>query len=119
MYRKVLLLLLKAIELMEQEEWRLRALWKNTKQLKTALAKGGIPTGHSQSPVIPVICGENEKAFKLSKGLFDKGFLANAVVYPAVPFQQARLRICSTVHHTPEIIADFAAAVIRLCAPLH
>ena len=102
---------LKSLEVLDTESWRLGNLWKNTRQMMSGLSNAGINTGHSQSPVIPVICGQNEKAFALSKKLFDMGFLANAVVYPAVPVSSARLRLCCTAAQYTEVIGKFVDAV--------
>jgi len=109
---------LKSLQVIDEEDWRLEKLWKNTRQMITGLGKAGIDPGKSQSPVIPVICGDNERTFKLSKRLFDRGFLANAVIYPAVPINKARLRLCCTASQTPEIIKQFVAAVDELYAQL-
>jgi 7-keto-8-aminopelargonate synthetase-like enzyme len=98
---------IKAIEVIEEECWRIKKLWKNTTHLIRALNDAGINTGNSQTPVIPVICGSNERAFKFSKNMFDRGFLANAVIYPAVPINKARLRLCCTASHSPEVIEEF------------
>ena len=109
---------LKSLEVINNENWRIEKVWKNTRQMMTGLGKAGIDTGKSQSPVIPVTCGDNERAFKLSIRLFDRGFLANAVIYPAVPINKARLRLCCTAAQTPEIIEQFVAAVDELYTQL-
>jgi len=102
---------IKALEIIDKENWRLRNLWKNTRQMMSGLNNAGVNTGQSQSPVIPIICGHNEKAFTLSKKLFDIGFLANAVVYPAVPLSKARLRLCCTASQSPEVINQFVDTI--------
>jgi len=63
---------------------------------------------------VPVIAGSNERAFSLSKKLFDEGFIATAVIYPAVPAGKARLRLCCTGSHTPEIINYFIQTLERI-----
>ena len=109
---------LKSLQVIDKEDWRIEKVWKNTRHFMAMLGKAGIDTGKSQSPIIPVICGDNERAFKLSKTLFDRGFLANAVIYPAVPINKARLRLCCTASHTPEIIEQFVSALDELYAQL-
>ena len=109
---------LKSLQVIDEENWRLEKLWKNTRQMINGLGKAGIDTGKSQSPIIPVLCGDNERAFKLSKRLFDRGFLANSVIYPAVPHNKARLRLCCTASQTPEIIEQFVVAVEEMYAQL-
>jgi 8-amino-7-oxononanoate synthase len=109
---------LRSLEVMEEESWRMKLLRRNTEQMLRGLKAGSIDTGQSQSPVIPVICGRNEKAFTLSKKLFDHGFLANAVIYPAVPVSKARLRICCTAAHTSDIIEKFTTSAGELYSRL-
>lgn len=109
---------LKALEILNEEQWRLEKLWQNTAQMMSGLKKGGINTGDTQSPVIPVICGLNKKTFKLSKSLFDQGYLANAVAYPAVPAKKTRLRLCCTANQKPEIIDQFTQTIGELYAQL-
>lgn len=96
-----------AMVVIENETWRLKRLWENTELLLNGLKALGVDTGYSQSPIIPIICGSNEKAFHLSKYLFDVGYLATSVIYPAVPHEMARLRLCCTAAMKPEIIFDF------------
>jgi 8-amino-7-oxononanoate synthase len=100
--------------IIDKERWRLKLLWKNTTQLTSGLRKKHIDIGFTQSPVIPLICGLNEKAFCLSKQLFNKGFLANAIVYPAVPLNKSRLRLCCTASQAPAVIEQFIATVGKL-----
>lgn len=102
---------LKALEIIDAENSRLQKLRENTDLMISGLQHIGIDTGCSQSPVIPVLCRHNEKAFALSKKLFDRGFLANAVIYPAVPVNKARLRLCCTSSQTQEVIEQFVDAV--------
>jgi 8-amino-7-oxononanoate synthase len=96
-----------ALRIMQEENYRLNNLWKNTRLVINGLHSIGIDTTLSESPIVPIITGNNERAFSLSKKLFDEGFIASAVVYPAVPSGKARLRLCCTAHHTPEIINHF------------
>ncbi|WP_373493336.1 aminotransferase class I/II-fold pyridoxal phosphate-dependent enzyme [Aquiflexum sp.] len=110
---------LTAIEVLKNELWRIKELWKNTEILLEGLKSMNINIGHSESPVIPIICGSNEKAFRLSKYLYDAGFLATSVIYPAVPHEMARIRLCCTATMKPEIIYDFIEQVKQHFAGLH
>jgi 8-amino-7-oxononanoate synthase len=103
-----------ALHIMREENYRLENLWNNTRLLIDGLKEAGIETGFSASPIVPVIAGSNERAFGLSKKLFDEGFIATAVIYPAVPSGKARLRLCCTASHTPEIINHFIQTLERV-----
>ena len=75
---------------------RIAKVFENTRYLKTNLNRLGYNTGHTQSPIIPVVIGDREKTLKLSAKLYELGFLANPVIFPAVPPGGDRLRLCAT-----------------------
>ena len=62
----------------------------------------GFQTGHSQTPVIPVIVGEDEKAFIMAVMLQEEGVFANVAVTPAVPSGMALIRTSYMATHTDE-----------------
>jgi glycine C-acetyltransferase len=72
-----------------------RKLEKNTKQLTKGLKESGFVI-NSSSQIIPIIVGDEKKAMKLGKFLFDNGIFAQPIRYPTVPKNQARLRISVT-----------------------
>ncbi len=96
-----------SIQLMQKETWRLKALWKNTNQLMNGIKEKNINVGKTTSPIIPILIKSDKQALLVAKKLFDEGFIANAIVFPAVPVKKARLRICCTAAHSPEIIDKF------------
>jgi len=72
-----------------------RKLVKNTEQLTKGLKELGFEI-NSSSQIIPIIVGNEKKAMKLGKFLFDNGIFAQPIRYPTVPKNQARLRISVT-----------------------
>lgn len=103
-----------SLEIIDKENWRLKKLRDNTAQMKEGLRRLGIDTGDSESPVIPVICGSIERASKLSRDCLGNGFLANSVIFPAVPYNRSRLRLCCTAAHSPETIDRFLSVLGKL-----
>lgn len=81
-------------------------LWENTKRLKDGFEKMGFYTFNSQSPIIPVLIGEEEKAIQVSKILFEKGFYAPCVRWPAVGKGEARIRFTVMSLHTESQIGN-------------
>ena len=71
----------------------------------------GLP--EAQSPIVPVIIGEEEAALAASRLLADEGFLVVAIRPPTVPAGTARLRLTFTAQHPDD--ADRTARR-RLCA---
>ena len=93
---------LAGLDVIENEPERLKKLWDNTRFFKEALTKAGFDTGHSQTPVTPVMVGDSAKAQELSKRLFEEDVFALAIVFPTVPRGKERLRTIVTAGHTQE-----------------
>ncbi len=87
--------LLEHPEIMEQ-------LWDNTRFFKTGLERLGFNTGLSESPITPVIAGDSAQANTLSDRLFEEGVFAQAIGYPTVARDKARVRTIVTATHTRE-----------------
>jgi 7-keto-8-aminopelargonate synthetase-like enzyme len=74
----------------------------------------GLNTGETQTPIIPVIIGDNEKTFTLWRMLYDHGLFTNPVVSPAVPPKRSLLRVVVTATHTKEQL-DRALNIFETC----
>ncbi|MEN9565214.1 MAG: hypothetical protein RLZZ69_410 [Cyanobacteriota bacterium] len=92
---------LAAIKLLKAEPERAIKL-QTQAQFCLNLAKSkGFNTGYSaNSPVIPIIVGEPQKAVRLSQLLNQAGINVNPMVYPSVAYNAARLRFFITCLHT-------------------
>lgn len=99
---------LAGLDVIENEPELLKKLWDNTRFFKTALQKAGFDTGHSQTPVTPVMVGDSLKAQELSKRLFDEGVFALAIVFPTVGKGKERLRTIVSAGHEQKDL-EFAA----------
>ena len=53
-----------------------------------------------------MIIGDSEATWQLARRLFDRGVIASAVVYPAVPRGAARLRLCATAAYTEDDLEE-------------
>jgi 8-amino-7-oxononanoate synthase len=69
----------------------------------------GLP--EAQSPIVPVIIGEEEATLAASRLLADEGFLAAPIRPPSVPAGTARLRLTFTAQHPDAEIARLAGLV--------
>jgi len=107
---------LAAFEMIELEgPERIAKVFENTEYLKRNFKRLGYSTGHTQSPIIPVIVGDKEKTLLLSAKLYELGFLANPVIFPAVPPGGDRLRLCATAAQSKLMLDEviFAFDVVR------
>ena len=87
--------------LMESTEYTDR-LWDNARYFKTKLGDLGFNTGKSETPITPVIIGEEAKAMQFSDRLFEEGVFAQGIAFPTVPRGTARVRTIVTAEHTKE-----------------
>lgn len=90
------------LDIIENEPERRVRLWEITKKMRDGFQSMGYETGPTQSAVIPVMIGDDEKAFMLWKILREKGIFTNPVIFPAVPKGHALIRTSYSATHTEE-----------------
>jgi glycine C-acetyltransferase len=89
-----------ALEVLQDEPQIMERLWDNTRFFKEGLVRLGFDTGISESPITPVIAGDSAKANALSDGLFEAGVFAQAIGFPTVARDKARVRTIVTATHS-------------------
>src|SRR5208337_5143754 len=94
-----------AIDIIESEPERREMLWKNTNKMMQGFKNLGFETGPSQTPIIPIIVGADETAFRTVMMLQEEGVFANVAVSPAVPPGKALIRTSYMATHTDEQLA--------------
>jgi glycine C-acetyltransferase len=91
-----------ALDVLIEEPDIIDRLWENTRFFKAGLERLGFNTGLSESPITPVIAGDSARANALSDGLFQHGVFAQAIAFPTVARDKARVRTIVTATHTRE-----------------
>jgi glycine C-acetyltransferase len=97
---------IEALEIIRDEPDRLERLWENTRTFKAGLHELGFDTGESETPITPVITGDEEKTQAFARQLFEEGVFTPAIVYPTVAKGRARVRTIVTAEHTTEDLAE-------------
>jgi len=90
------------LKILKHEPERVAKLKQNAHFLRSGLRELGYDVGASQTPVIPVIFGDEAPAALFAGRLRELGIAVTPVLFPAVPQGAARLRICVTAAHTTE-----------------
>ncbi|MDT7891595.1 MAG: glycine C-acetyltransferase [Thermoproteota archaeon] len=98
---------LEAIKIVQEDSSLFTKLWDNTRYFKKSLQQMGFDIGQSQTPITPIIIGENKTTKEFSKMLFKEGVFGVPIYYPMVPKGKARIRTIVTAVHTKEDL-DFA-----------
>jgi len=95
---------LEGIRVMQDEPELGERLWANTRRFKAELTTLGFDTGHSETPITPVMTGDSATAQRFSNRLFAEGIFAQPVVFPTVALDKARIRTIVTAAHTDEML---------------
>jgi glycine C-acetyltransferase len=105
---------LAAVDILESGGELVQHLWDNAAYLRAGLRQLGFDTGHSQTPIIPVMLGEAPLAKEFSRRLFEEGVFAMAIGFPTVPRGLARIRVMNTAVHSREDLDAGLAAFARV-----
>jgi glycine C-acetyltransferase len=105
---------MEALDIIRDEPERLERLWDNTRALKAGLLDLGFDTGGSETPITPVITGEEETTQTFARRLFEEGVFTPAIVFPTVAKGRARVRTIVTADHTPDDLAEALSAFERV-----
>lgn len=106
---------LKALEYIEEHPERVHALQENIRFFCGCLQQKGLDV-HSETAIIPILVGDEQKAVEVSQALFDAGFFISAIRYPTVEKGSARLRAALMATHTRaqlQAAADAIAGILR------
>ena len=100
-----------AFDVILAEPWRVDKLRANSERFNAGLKERGFDTLFTKTAIVPVLCGEDEAAFAMTREAQHKDIFVLPVVSPAVPPGLSRLRATVTTAHEPEDI-DHAMDVI-------
>ena len=93
-----------ALDVIDQEPDRRERLWHNTHKMMKAFKQMGFDTGTSETPIIPLLMGEMDRAFMMWKLLSDEGVFVNPVVPPATQQGRSLIRTSYMATHTDEML---------------
>jgi 8-amino-7-oxononanoate synthase len=105
---------LAALDVLDREPERRERLWKNRTRLSHGLQAQGIDIGRSETPIIPVIVGDADRALAVSRRLLEQGMFAPAIRPPSVPQGSSRIRITVMATHSDEDIDRAIGAFARM-----
>ncbi len=105
--------LLASLQVIEQEDWRRVGLRELITQLQNDLAAGPWRLMPSDTPIQPLLVGDNAEALALSARLAAQGLLVPAIRPPTVPQGTARLRISLSADHTAGDVTRLTAALLQ------
>src|ERR687892_229216 len=93
-----------AFKVILDEPWRIERLNQNTQQFIGGLKGMGFDTMLTETAIVPILCGEDDTAFAMTREAQQNDVFVLPVVSPAVPEGLARLRATVTAAHDPSEI---------------
>jgi glycine C-acetyltransferase len=100
-----------AVDILQHSDEAVQTLWQNTHFLQDQLRHLGFNLGHTKTPITPIMVGNAQCAKSFSRELFKAGVFAQAITFPTVPHDTARLRLMVSATHSR---ADLEFAVQKL-----
>jgi 8-amino-7-oxononanoate synthase len=107
-----------ALEVMQEEPERIARVNQIGERMREEYRKLGFDVGVSETPVVPIIIGDDIPTVLAWKTLFDAGVYTNPVVPPGVPPESSRLRTSYMATHTDEQLDRVVAAFADLAKML-
>ncbi len=106
--------ILAALDLMERDSSLTDLLWKNTRHWQEGVRRLGFDIGPTQTPITPIMVGDEATAQEMQRLLFEEGVLGLSVVFPTVPRGKARVRTMPNASHTTAELDEALAALERV-----
>jgi 8-amino-7-oxononanoate synthase len=93
-------------------------LWANVRRLRQGLRELGYVIGDTESPIVPILTGDEERTIALWQRLLHEGLYVNLIVPPGCPVDECVLRASCSAAHTPEQLVKALDILGRVGAQL-
>ena len=110
--------LIEAVKMLGESERLVDKLWGNVDYLRKGFTELGFDIGHSETPIIPVMIGDEDLAKAFSARLFEEGVFASPIVFPMVARGKARVRVIVSASFSQDDCDAGLAAFGRVKAEL-
>ncbi len=102
-----------AVRHARRDHWRREKLQGLIDRFRTAAQGRGLELMASDTPIQPVLCGNEANALALSSALESAGFWVPAIRPPTVPEGKARLRVTLSALHAPQDVDQLVEVLAR------
>lgn len=94
--------LIEGVNILEESDDLVKKLWENANYLKSELQNLGFDCGKSETPIIPVMIGDENNAKVFGNMLYEKDIYATPIKFPMVAMGTARIRVIPSATHSKE-----------------
>ena len=109
---------LASLEIMRNDPHRLARLWRNIALVRKGYQEMGLEINEIASPIIPINIGDEERAMRVSRDLFENNIFALPIIFPAVPRGKALIRTSFMSTHSEEQL-DYYLLTLRKVLKKH
>lgn len=102
------------VRILSESDKLVKKLWNNGKYLRSKFQKLGFNTGVTQTPITPVMIGDENVAKEFSKRLMEEGVFATPIKFPMVALGKARIRVMPSATHTKKDLDAGIAAFAKV-----
>lgn len=92
--------LIAVVDILTRDDSPVRKLWENARYIKERFNSLGFNTGHSKTPIMPVIIGDEKVTLELSSKLVEEGVFVQGIISPMVAKGTARIRVMVSAAHS-------------------
>jgi 8-amino-7-oxononanoate synthase len=108
---------MKSLDIVRSDNWRRAHLAGLVQRFRSEVSGMGYELMPSDTPIQPILIGDNESALALSRALEERGLLVTAIRPPTVPAGEARLRVTLSASHSKQDL-DCLLEALQNCCPL-
>ncbi|HHJ80169.1 MAG TPA: aminotransferase class I/II-fold pyridoxal phosphate-dependent enzyme, partial [Candidatus Tenderia electrophaga] len=100
-----------SLKLLQTGHWRRERLQARIKQFRQGATELGLKLMASETPIQPLLIGDNHQAMAMSDKLQQQGILISAIRPPTVPDGTARLRVTFSAEHSEDDVNHLLSAL--------
>lgn len=98
---------MRSLDIIEQEPQRVQRLQQIARKMISGFKEAGFDIGNTETPIVPLIIGDDEKTFDFWNILFSRQIYVNPVISPAVPPNGALIRTSYMSIHKDADLENF------------
>ena len=103
---------IEAVKILSTSKSLVKKVWDNAAYLRNEFNKLGFDTGVTQTPITPVMLGDENLAKEFSAQLMKEGVFATPIKFPMVALGKARIRVMPSSAHTKKDL-DYGVAAFK------
>jgi glycine C-acetyltransferase len=105
--------IIEAFKMLDESSEYTEKLWDNAHYFKHKLKEKGFDIGHSETPITPIMIGDEAKTLEFSKALLGNGVFVSGIVFPTVAKGKGRIRCMVSALHTKRQLDDAVEIIYK------